>query len=479
MKWSLLRWFVRLVLPLILAPYLLLQNRAPTSTLSWLWALLGLPYVGPLAFLLFGSDRMVRQRVKKVREVHEHDPKDPLDAFSPAAEKICGGLDDADRALFNLLARVNETPTSTADDVRLLIDAQTFYPALLRAIGEARRHVHIEFFIYQRDRYGRQVLAALLAARARGVEVRLLLDQGGCQHLSAKFFQPLIDAGGKFAWFRSINPLRNRWAFNLKNHRKLQIIDGTIAFVGGMNLGREYMGEDPRYGGWRDAQVELRGDVASALQRVFADDWFFATDEKLLDDHYFPEHAPAPERLVQVVYDGPDIPEDRIQMTVVALLNAAKERAWLTAGYFVPHEPLLTALQLAAARGVDVRLLVSEKCDHPYLVQVGRSFYEALMKYGVRIFEYAPEKGINHAKVVTVDGRWLMIGSANFDIRSMRLNFELNVALHDAELVAQMDGVLRDDTEKDSDEIQLDEFRRRPFKQRLTESIYRPLAPLL
>ncbi len=235
--------------------------------------------------------------------------------------------------------------------------------------------------------------------------------------------------GGKFAWFRTAHPLRNRWTFNLRNHRKLQIIDGRYAFVGGMNMGREYAGEDPQVGAWRDVQIEVTGPAAKKLQMVFADDWYFATEEKLLDARYYPKPTRPQRVLVQAMPDGPDSYEDPIQMTIDAMLHWAKKRVWLTAGYFVPNEPLLTALKVAAARGVDVRLLVSEKSDHPMLIHIGRSYYEELLRLGVKIYEY--DKGVNHAKVVLVDDDWLMVGSANFDIRSMRLNFELNLLLRD------------------------------------------------
>jgi cardiolipin synthase len=321
------------------------------------------------------------------------------------------------------------------------------------------------------------MLTHLVAAARRGVEVRVLLDQIGSLGLRRSFFHPLIEAGGKFAWFRTAHPLRNRWTFNLRNHRKLQIIDGRIAFVGGMNMAREYAGEDPEIGPWRDVQIELTGGAAKKLQMVFADDWFFATEEKLLAPCYYPRAGGPQSILVQSLPDGPDSPDDPIQMSIVFMLNAARSRVWLTAGYFVPKEPLLTALQLAAARGVDVRLLVSEKSDHPMLINVGRSYYEELLRFGVKIYEY--EAGINHAKVGLIDDEWLMVGSANFDVRSMRLNFELNTLIRDRDRAAELEAVLRHDFDIDSHRIVLEEFLRRPWSQRFKESLLRPLAPLL
>jgi cardiolipin synthase len=181
--------------------------------------------------------------------------------------------------------------------------------------------------------------------------------------------------------------------------------------------------------------------------------------------------------LVQPMPDGPDSPEDPIEMSIVAMLGAVRDRAWLTAGYFVPQEPLLTALKVCAARGVDVRMLISEKSDHPLLVEVGRSFYEELLTYGVKIYEF--DAGVNHAKCALLDDRWIMVGSANFDIRSMRLNFELNILMRDPENAARLERVLAADFQQGSKQIMLETFRHRPFRQRLVERALRPFAPLL
>jgi cardiolipin synthase len=376
-----------------------------------------------------------------------------------------------------LLSNINELAVSSVHSTRLLVGGAQFFSTLCQRIDEAREHVHVEFFIWRDDERGRELRDHLVAAAARGVEVRVLLDQIGSFGLRKSFFDPLCEAGGKFAWFRTAHPLRNRWTFNLRNHRKLQVIDGHTAFVGGMNMGREYAGEDPTVGPWRDIQIELIGGVAKRLQMAFADDWFFATEEKLLDKRYYPQPTVPQRYLVQSMPDGPDSPDDPIQMSLVYLLNSARHRIWLTAAYFVPKEPLLTALELAAARGVDVRLLISEKSDHPLLINVGRSYYEELLRFGVKIFEY--EKGINHAKVLLIDEKWLMVGSANFDIRSMRLNFELNVVVRDPERAAELEALLAHDFDLDSHPIVLEEFVLRPWSQRLKESLLRPLAPLL
>ncbi len=476
MHWKLIL-ILAYLLTWILIPHILLKNRSPISTLCWCWAIVLFPFFGPLAYGLLGSDRMAKKHLRKREEISA--PRSGMEkecSAEPEAESLIARCGERDRQLIGLLGRINLAPTSQVESARLLVDTTRFYPALIEAIEEAKHHAHAQFFVFHNDAYGRKILAALTRASQRGVETRLLLDQIGCSDTKDEMFTEYQAAGGHFAWFRTISPFKNRWVVNLRNHRKIQVIDGRVGFIGGMNVGREYAGEDPKLGSWRDVQIELRGAAVAAMQQVFAEDWLYATDLKLEGERYYPEYGEARD-LVQIMSDGPDVREDPIQMSMVALLSSARKRLWVTAGYFVPNEPLLTALKMAAARGIDVRLLISEKSDHPWLVQVGRSYYEELLEFGVRIFEYS--KGMNHSKVALCDDHWSMVGSANFDIRSMHLNFEANALIRSEEIARELEKVLTDDLENDSDEIDLAEFRRRPFSQRVRESLLRPLAPLL
>jgi len=456
-------------------PIILMRNKPPASTLAWIWAVILFPYLGPIFFFLFGTDRLVRQRLRATRE---------MDASGARGERrvnidtriLLESLPKGERAGVELLSRLNEYVVSCADETRLLLDGAQFYDALAQRIDQAGQHIHIEFYIWRRDARGNAILECLIAAARRGVEVRVLLDPIGCFGLRRSHFAPLLEAGGKFAWFRTAHPLKNQWTFTLRNHRKLQIIDGQRCFVGGMNLGREYASEDPAVGRWRDFQLEISGAATRKFQMIFADDWFFATQEKLLAPKYYPEPRCRQRVMVQPMTDGPDGPDDPIEMSLVAMLGLARERVWLTAGYFGPNEPFLSALQLAAARGIDVRMIVSGKLDHPFLVNVGRSYYEELLRYGVKIFEY--DKGINHAKVALIDREWLMVGSANLDTRSMRLNFELNALVRDPATAAELERVLEGDFD-DSVQIIPEEFAKRSRWQRFKESLVRPLVPLI
>jgi cardiolipin synthase len=459
-------------------PHLLLLKKRPSATLAWLWAIVFIPFVGSLFYFGFGTDRLKRRRLKR-RTLHSSRTTRQIaqtGASDGATSALLKRLPQRDRQFLGLLSRINYLPASSACNLRILPDAKEFYSALEERISGARHHVHIEFYIWHSDETGARFLKLLTEAARRGVIVRLLLDGVGSHGFTESVLADLRAAGGQFSWFQSLDPKRNRFFLNLRNHRKLQIIDGVSAFVGGMNIGREYEGLDEFLGHWRDVQVEADGPVVRELQDVFADDWFFATGEKISAPVFFPEPAAETHEVCHVVLGGPDRRNEPISKSIVSLLNEASDRVWIATGYFVPDDIILAALELAASRGVDVRLLISEKNDHPWLVVVGRSYYGQLLAAGVRIFEYSV--GINHAKIMLADDKWAMVGSANLDYRSMRLNFELNLLFHSAARNAELCRILEHDFAL-CQEIDPAVFARRPFRKRFAEAALRPLSPML
>lgn len=459
-------------------PHLLLLRKRPAATLAWLWAIVFIPLLGAVAYLMFGTDRLQRQRLKLRNRFSARASRQriPASTTDPATALILAELPDRDRQFLQLLSRVNQLPVSSATDLRILHNAGEFYPALEQRIREAVHHVHLEFYIWQGDRTGARFLQLLTEAARRGVCVRLLLDGVGSHAFGEGLLAEFRRAGGQFSWFQSLDPKRMRFFMNLRNHRKLQIIDGTVAFVGGMNIGREMEGHDAALGEWRDLQVEATGSVAAELQEVFVDDWFFATGDKIAGSAYFPSHPGPPRHLVHIVLGGPDLGNEPISKSLVSLLNEATARVWIATGYFVPDDTLLTALELAASRGVDVRLLISAKTDHAWLVDVSRSYYGHLLAAGVRIYEYAA--GMHHAKVALADAQWSMVGSANLDYRSMRLNFELNLLMHAPVRNAALVRIFEADFAL-SREIDPVAFARRPFRRKFIEAALRPLSPVL
>lgn len=459
-------------------PHLLLLKKRPAATLAWLWAILFIPLLGAAAYFLIGTDRLKRLRLKRrnLFSARTSRQRAPAGTTDEATGRLLATLPRRDRQFLQLLSRINQVPVSSTHGLRLLRNAAEFYTALAQRIQEAVHHIHLEFYIWQGDATGARFLALLTAAAQRGVIVRLLLDGVGSYGLALDRLAPFLAAGGHFSWFQSLDPKRLRFFMNLRNHRKLQILDGRVAFVGGMNVGDEQAAgaDSPEH--WRDVQVEATGSVAAELQEVFADDWFFATGQKISDAAYFPMPPEPPRQLVHIILGGPDRPNEPISKSIVSLLNEAGDRVWIATGYFVPDDVALAALELAASRGVDVRLLVSAKSDHPWLVQVARSYYSGLLAAGVRIFEYSA--GIHHAKLALADDHWAMIGSANLDYRSMRLNFELNLLLHSPEHNGRLTRLFEQDFAL-SREIDPAAFARRPFRHRLLEAALRPLSPML
>ncbi|CAM2965335.1 cardiolipin synthase [Rariglobus hedericola] len=457
-------------LSLLTIPHLLFRKKHPSATLAWLWGILLFPFLGALLYLAIGTDRLKRKRLHRRASFTSSRPhRKNTDWANPS-------LSPGDAALVSQIARLNQIPVTQVDDTRLLPDADKFYDALLIRIAEARHHIHIQFYIWRKDATGDIFIKALVAAAQRGVKVRVLLDEVGCFFVPASYFKPIVDSGGEFSWFLTISPRRQRYLLNLRNHRKLQVIDGAIAFVGGMNIGREYQGLDPSVGGWRDMQIELTGPAACVLQESFADDWYFATKRHIEDECYYPKSFQAGPFTTLVVAGGPDSIHSPVQKSLLAMLNHTQKRIWLTSGYFVPNSVTLTAMQLCAARGVDVRLLISGKSDHPILLHIGRSYYEELLESGVRLFEY--NAAIHHCKAGVIDDDWLLVGSANLDNRSMHLNFELNVLIHMPERTAELAAILKKDYDS-AVEIKLDKFRNRPLRQKWIEAIVRPFGPVL
>lgn len=456
-------------------PQLLLLKKRPAATLAWLWAILFIPFLGALGYGLFGTDRLKRRRLKhrasfSARLSPEFAPSGSTD---DATALLVQRLPSRDRRFFQLLSRINQLPVSSAADTRLLRNATEFYPALEEKIRAAQHDIHLEFFIWRADETGRKFLRLLAEAAQRGVRVRLLVDAVGSFSLRGACLAEFLQAGGRFARFQGFDRWRGIFLLNLRNHRKLQIIDGHVGFVGGMNIGREYLGLDPRFGHWRDVQVEVTGSIVPVLQEVFADDWFFATGERIAEPPEAPHCATHP---MHAILGGADRGNEPVSKSIVSLLHEAEERVWIATGYFVPDDVLLAALELAASRGVDVRLLVAKRSTHPLLVTIGRSYYDELLGAGVRIFEYSA--GINHAKVALADAHWAMVGSANLDYRSMRLNFELILLFRSAAHNAALAQIFERDFSL-CREIDSAHFSRRPFRQKMAEAALRPLSTML
>ncbi|MFZ7127621.1 MAG: cardiolipin synthase [Desulfobacterales bacterium] len=466
-------WVLLLALDLVglmAVPHVLLSGKRPLSMLIWTGALLLFPGVGLLAYLLVGNDRVRRRRFKRHRR--------RFDEWGERhrSRQSFNGLDDADRQLLAAVSRISRHPVTSIQEIDAYYSGGDYYPELISAIDAAGEFIHAEMYMWRDDDTGRRILDALVKAAGRGLEVRLMVDEIGSVEVRERFFRPLVDAGGRFSWFYTVHPRRNRYFFNLRNHRKLMIIDGLRAFVGGINIGAEYEGRDPAIGDWKDLQIRVQGEVVNHLHEVFRHDWYFSTEENLEMSRYVRSFEKNPDCPAVVVESGPATQKGIALNILVAVIGRATDRLDLFTPYFVPEEALVSAIQVAAARGVKVRLMVSKKSDYQVSVDIGRSFYDELLDSGIDIYEY--DRAMNHAKLAVVDRQWVLVGSANLDARSMYLNFEVGVLFKSTDLYRRMESYLEGLFE-DAARIDQDRFSRRSTWQRLKQGAFRLLAPIL
>ena len=529
--WEQLSWWTvtlagATLLALLHIPSVLLQRHdRPSAALAWILCMLELPFLGVIAWWVLGRTHLARRRRRRVQlrtemetalttllEANRRasdrargDGAEPLDADGlPGTEAALPGLEEAslpDVALENVHGdplpsrafllddRDGVFPATGGNLIKMYIGGQQAYPGLEEAIAQATDHIHLEFYIWENDDVGRWLRDLLIEKAREGVEVRVLFDAIGGYWAHGRFMRPLEEAGGKVASFLPLRFLERRLRINFRNHRKIVVIDGAVGFTGGINVGDEY-------NEWMDLFFRLRGPAVFQLQEIFTEDWYFATKEELADIRYFPgadghlptpmcDHLvldlePQPEELhasTRVVASGPDLERRTVQHMFFLAITAARHRIFIATPYFIPDQAIMVALQTAALRGVDVRLLVPGRSDVWVARLAGRAFYEDLLRAGVEIFEY-DQSQVLHAKMLLIDQEWSFIGSANMDIRSFRLNFEVNSVLFGHQITAQLADWFLDCLER-STRIDLEPFARRPARPKYLEALARLGSPLL
>ncbi len=464
---------LNIAIVVVVIPWVLLTKREPTSAVAWCLAVLLVPILGAVLFWVFGYNRVHRQvRRKREHHAHFHELHPPR-----KREAQCGvEPDPAASEVARSAARAHAYPASDGNTVAIYSDTTDAYQALLEAIRQAKHHVHLEFFSIHGDETGSRLLDLLAEKARQGIEVRLLLDAVGSLYLRRAALRNLCEAGGKCEVFFPLNRLRSLVQVNMRNHRKIVVVDGKIGFTGGMNIGDSYLGKDAYFGYWRDTFVRVEGPSVAGLQRTFAEDWDFTTHEALTGPAYYPDISPTGNALVQVAVSGPDQLINCLREIYFMGMVSARRRLWIASPYFVPDLGILDALRLACYRGVDVRLLSILRPDHYLSFYAGRYYFSELLESGVKVYQYC--KGMMHSKFMLVDSSWALVSSANLDIRSLRLDFEAGVLLHDPSLVAELEAAYQRDLEA-SEELDLRTFAGRSLGTRLLENACRLLAPAL
>ena len=449
-----------------LGSWIVLQKREPVATLSWLLGLAALPVLGFLIYQIFGPQKIKRHRLRRSRNRMPHE----------ASAQLVGQGDAAEMAKLGLAT--TGLPPSTAHSVRLLVDGAATYAALLEDIRQAREHIHLEYYIYLPDVTGAALRDALVERARAGVKVRLLLDAVGSSKTKARFFAPLLEAGGELAWFHPshFGRIWTRTWVNMRTHRKIVVIDGRIGFTGGINITDEE-NDALRTDAYRDLHLRIDGDAVRMLQVVFVEDWMYATQTRDLIAglmRNLPEKRPGP-IAAQALPSGPDSSWQSIHRVHVAAIHAAQHRIWLATPYFVPGEAAMMALTSAALSGLDVRLLVPKRSDSLLVTLAARSYYDELLAAGVKVYEYGPR--MLHTKALLVDDDIALIGTANFDNRSFRLNFEVSMLFRDAGIATELASLIEHEF---AHAPRVRDDRLRPlFRARLPEALARLGSPLL
>ncbi|VCU68149.1 putative cardiolipin synthase YwiE [Pigmentiphaga humi] len=462
------------VLGIVAACHAIMNTRTSQGAVAWAVALVSAPYLTLIPYLFLGRSRFAgyvdehrfnqaRAQVRSDADLNRSDVIAGLRRDASAVPELRRFL-----ALDQLVGR----RFLAGNEVRLLKDGTATFEAIFRAIDEARHYVLVQFFIVRDDALGQELQRRLLARAAEGVKVYFLYDGIGSHALARRYVETLRAGGVQIHAF-AIRRVSNRFQLNFRNHRKIVVVDGQTAFVGGHNVGIEYLGDNPRLSPWRDTHIRLCGPIVAQVQRAFAEDWYWVTES--MPALRTPVSAPG-DMSCLALHSGPADLQETGSLIIVQAIHAAQRRIWLTSPYFVPDSAVQSALRLAVLRGVDVRVLLPCRPDHFMVYQASLlNTYDAV-RAGVKVYRYQP--GFQHQKVILIDEDAAAVGSANLDNRSFRLNFELTVLTVSPAFAADVEAMLLADFAQ-SIEVDRGEWGSIPLLQRVVMHVVRLFAPVL
>lgn len=444
--------------------------RTSQGTIAWVMSLIMFPYVAIPLYWLLGRSRFegyvrARRNVDNMMTRLAHRMHEQL-----RIQEVEIGRDDAFARAANILSGL---PFTRGNSLELLIDGEQTFQAIFAAIREAKHYVCVNFYIVKNDKVGEKFKELLIEKAREGIEVWFLFDEIGSHKLPRKYLRELKQAGVRCESFGTNRMWFSRLQLNFRNHRKVVVIDGEIGFIGGINVGDEYLGRDQKFGNWRDTHLKLRGPTVEALQLVFLEDWHWATNEML--ELIWEKEVEKENQIAAIIPTGPADDLDSWQLLVAEAANTSRERLWIASPYFVPDEGVMTALQAAAIRGADVRIMIPERADHLLVWLSAFTFYEQSIPFGVKIYRY--QAGFLHQKVMLIDQRLAAVGSANLDNRSFRLNFEIMGFCSDSKFIREVTEMLEVDF-GNCHEAKVEEFTRRPFYFRVGARLARLVSPL-
>ncbi|MEG0384294.1 cardiolipin synthase [Solibacillus cecembensis] len=458
-----------------------ISRKSPSSAWAWLFVLFFIPIVGFVFYLLFGRNLRKKNFVRWMT-INQNES---LPVFKEQQKKIDENTYEFPNAvtkehqqLIQMNVDYNQALLSAHNEVEIFSEGKDKFTALIKDIEQAKQSIHMQYYIFKMDKVGRSIYDALVLKAQQGVEVKVIYDDLGSRKLMKKHFQELIDAGGEVeAFFSSYFTLLNP-RINFRNHRKLVILDGQIGYIGGFNVGEEYAGLDEKIGYWRDTHLKIQGHSVYSMQAHFIFDWHQARNEMLeqTDMKYFPSFHVENLLPVQIVSSGPDTEYESIKNSYIRMILSAKRYIYIQSPYFVPDEAFLHAIQIAASSGVDVRIMTPAVTDHPFVYGANSAYGGEMLRHGGRIFRY--EKGFLHAKMMVIDDEITMIGTANIDVRSFSLNFEINAILFDEALTIKCRTLFEQD-QQNSFEMTPALYEQRSNWTKVREAVSRLISPIL
>ncbi len=457
------------------------ERKDPKSVWAWLLLLYFIPILGFICYLLLGTD-MHKRKMFRVKEVEDQlndairRQEHSLQAADPdsVTEDIEGFTD---LVMYNLES--SGSMLLPDNDVDFFVDGNAKFEALIADLEKAEHFIHIQYYIIRDDLLFQRILEVLERKAAEGVEVRLLFDGMGCRGIRHKFWRQLEERGIQTAEFFPAFLRRFQLRVNYRNHRKIVVIDNQVGYVGGFNIGKEYIGLDEKFGHWRDTHLRIRGSAVLGLQLRFLLDWNYAAKENLLSrELFFREPAPGlrDKCRIQIISSGPDNTAQQIRDNYLRLIHKARKSIYIQTPYFIPDESVLSALEIAVRSGIDVNIMIPCKPDHPFVYWATYSYVGDLVMAGAKCYTY--DNGFLHSKGIVVDEKVLCYGTANMDIRSFALNFEVNAVIYHEGKAREMVEIFQEDL-KSCTQITKEAYAGRRLLIRFKEQVCRLMSPLM
>jgi cardiolipin synthase len=461
------------VLGVLSAVHSVMNTRTPQGSIAWVVSLLAVPFVAVPAYWVFGRNKFNGYVLTRKNELSA------FDGLVHSANKDVESYAESDyprRGALSGVEKMARIPLTRANSAELLIDGDATFTSILDGIDAARDYILVQFYIVRDDKLGNELKDRLIAKARSGVRVFFLYDEIGSIGLSRSFIEELQNANVSISPFHSRKGSGNRFQLNFRNHRKSVVVDGKVAWIGGHNVGDEYVGRDTSVGKWRDTHVRIAGPAVIGAQVAFVEDWQWASDEWPANLNWQPYLAPGARSKALIISSGPADEMETMSLLFTQAINSATQRIWIASPYFVPDDAIIQALQLAGLRGVDVRILIPEKTDIKLITLVAYSYFTDVKAAGVKIYRY--QDGFLHGKAMLIDDTAATVGTANFDNRSFRLNFEITTLVVDEIFANEVKKMFERDFAA-SRIMEPDEFDKKSFWFRLSVRFSRLFAPIL